>query len=43
MNVEIPGKNDADDNVELAVPEQFLSKIDPKTGKLTTVEVSHGG
>jgi len=43
MNVEIPGKGDGDDNVELPVPEQFITKIDPKTGKISTCEVSHGG
>jgi len=43
MNVEMPGKTDADDNVEVPVPEQFLSKINLKTGKITTTEVSHGG
>lgn len=43
MNIEIPGKGDGDDNVELAVPEQFITKIDPKNGKISTCEVSHGG
>merc|ERR1712233_26994 len=36
MNVEVPGKTDNDDNKEYAIPEQFLTKIDPKTGKATT-------
>jgi len=41
MNVEIPGATDDDDNKEFPVPEQFLTKIDPKTGEMTTVPTSH--
>merc|ERR1719445_798430 len=41
MNVEVPGATDDDDNKELPVPEQFLTKIDPKTGEMTTVPTSH--
>jgi len=43
MNIEVPGAKDGDDNVELPVPEQFLSKVDPKTGKIITTQVNHGG
>jgi len=42
MNIEIPGKTDEDDMVELPVPEQFLTKINPATGKASTVETKHG-
>jgi len=42
MNIEIPGKTDEDDMIELPVPEQFLTKIDPATGKVSTVETKHG-
>jgi len=41
MNVEVPGKTENDDNKEYPVPEQFLTKIDPKTGKCTTVPTEH--
>jgi len=41
MNVEVPGATDDDDNKEHPVPEQFLTKIDPKTGEMTTVPTSH--
>jgi adenylyl cyclase-associated protein len=43
MNIEIPGAKDTDDNIELPVPEQFLTKLDCKTGKATTTQVTHGG
>jgi len=42
MNIEIPGKTDNDDMIEIPVPEQYLSKIDPKTGKMSTIETKHG-
>jgi len=41
MNVEIPGKTDNDDPIEIPVPEQFLTKIDPNTGNATTQHVKH--
>merc|ERR1711902_260443 len=41
MNVEVPGKTENDDNKEYPVPEQFLTKIDPKTGKVTTIPTGH--
>merc|ERR1712083_1236466 len=41
MNVEVPGATDDDDNKEHPVPEQFLTKIDFKTGKCTTVHTEH--
>jgi len=42
MNVEIPGKQDNDDTIEIPIPEQFLTKIDIATGKASTVETKHG-
>merc|ERR1712087_398057 len=41
MNVECPGKTDEDDNKEYAIPEQFLTKINPKTGECTTKNTEH--
>merc|ERR1712130_418197 len=41
MNVEVPGKGKDDDNREFPIPEQFLTKIDPKTGKCTTSPTEH--
>merc|ERR1712190_644983 len=41
MNVEIPGATDDDDNKEFPVPEQFLTKINPETGEMTTTPTSH--
>ena len=41
MNVEVPGATDDDDNKEHPVPEQFLTKIDPKTGVMTTAPTAH--
>ena len=41
MNVEVPGKTEKDDPKEYAIPEQFLTKIDPKTGECTTVRTEH--
>jgi len=42
MNIEIPGKTDEDDMIEIPVPEQYLTKINPATGKVSTVETKHG-
>jgi len=42
MNVEIPGVDASADNTELAIPEQFLTKIDSKTRSVKTIEVKHG-
>jgi len=42
MNVEIPGADENADNVELPLPEQFLTKINSKTRAVTTTEVKHG-
>ena len=42
MNVEIPGKTPEDDTVEIPIPEQFLTKIDSKSGTATTEQVTHG-
>lgn len=41
MNIEIPDKNEPDDFVDVPVPEQFESTINPD-GTITTVEVKHG-
>ena len=41
MNVEIPGKTENEDNREFPIPEQFLTKIDPKTGQITTAATEH--
>lgn len=41
MNVEVPGKTENDDNREYPIPEQFLTKIDPKTGECTTTQTEH--
>jgi adenylyl cyclase-associated protein len=42
MNVEIPGADDKADNVEVPIPEQFLTKINPKTRAVETTQVKHG-
>lgn len=42
MNVEIPGVDEKADNVEIPLPEQFLTKINPQTRAVTTTEVKHG-
>jgi len=41
MNVEVPGKTENDDNKEFPIPEQFLTKIDCKTGVCTTTPTEH--
>merc|ERR1712048_366678 len=41
MNVEVPPKYDNSDPKEYAIPEQFLTKIDPKTGVCTTKQTEH--
>lgn len=42
MNIQLPGKTDKDDNIELPIPEQFETKIDNKTGTIETHDVKHG-
>jgi len=42
MNIEIPGVDEKADNVELPVPEQFLTRINPKTRTVETTQVKHG-
>jgi len=42
MNVEIPSTDEKGDNVEIPIPEQFLTKIDPKSRAVKTTEVKHG-
>jgi len=39
INVVVPGKTDDDDPIELAVPEQFVSKV--VNGKLVTTFAEH--
>merc|ERR1719336_651070 len=40
-NIEIPGKNEDDDPIEIPLPEQFETKID-LTGNSSTAPVEHG-
>jgi len=42
MNVEIPGADPKADNVEIPIPEQFLTRINSQTRSVTTTEVKHG-
>jgi adenylyl cyclase-associated protein len=42
MNIEIPGPEADSDPVDVPVPEQFITKIDPKTREVKTTEVLHG-
>jgi adenylyl cyclase-associated protein len=41
LNVVLPAKSDADDPVEIPIPEQFETKI--RKGKLETTCVAHVG
>jgi adenylyl cyclase-associated protein len=41
MNVEFPGAKENDNSRECPIPEQFLTKIDPKTGEVTTTATEH--
>jgi len=41
LNVCMPGKTPADDLVEIAIPEQFKTMINPATRGLTTEAVAH--
>ena len=41
MNVSVPGTTDADDPIEMPIPEQF--KTIYKNGKLITEKVDHSG
>jgi len=43
LNLVVPGATDNDDPVELPLPEQYLTRYDPQTKKLTTEPVTHGG
>jgi adenylyl cyclase-associated protein len=43
LNLVRPAAKDGDDPVETPLPEQYSTRIDNKTGKLTTQPVSHGG
>jgi len=43
LNLVRPAAKDGDDPVEMPLPEQYSTRIDNKTGKLTTTPVSHGG
>jgi len=42
MNVEIPGATEGADNVEIPIPEQFLTKINAQTRVVQTIEMKHG-
>ena len=41
MNIQIPGATDKDDPIEIPVPYQFQTTIDPKTKQVKTEEVKH--
>ena len=41
MNIQIPGATDNDDPIEIPVPYQFKTTIDPKTKAVKTEEVKH--
>jgi len=45
LNLVYPGATESDDPIEVPLPEQYLTKIDPsgKNAKLHTGPVSHGG
>jgi len=43
LNLVYPGATEKDDPIEVPIPEQYVTKIDTKTKKLTTAPVSHGG
>jgi len=43
LNLVIPGPTESDDPIEIPIPEQYVSKLDKKTNKLSTSNVSHGG
>jgi len=42
INLVVPGKTDKDDPVEMALPEQFSTRYNPETRKITTETVNHG-
>jgi adenylyl cyclase-associated protein len=42
MNIEIPGVDEKADNVEIPIPEQFLTKINPQSRAVDTIQVKHG-
>lgn len=41
MNIEIPGKSEEDDWIEVSIPQQFKISIDPQSKKVTTEAVEH--
>merc|ERR1711953_1640089 len=41
-NVEIPGKTEDDDPIEIPLAEQFKNTIDPETASIKCVPISHG-
>lgn len=43
LNLVRPAAKEGDDPIEVPLPEQYLTRIDRVTGKLTTNPVSHGG
>jgi len=42
VNIVVPGATPEADPIEMALPEQYISKYDPATGKITTEPVVHG-
>lgn len=43
LNIVVPGATEQDEYKEHPIPEQFVSKYDPATGKFTTVCMAHTG
>jgi len=43
LNLVVPGATAEADPIEMALPEQYITKYDPATKKLTTEPVKHGG
>jgi len=43
LNLVVPGANKDADPIEIPLPEQYTTKFNPDTKKLTTEPVTHGG
>jgi len=43
LNLVVPGPTANDNEIEIPLPEQYITKYDPKTKKLATQPVTHGG
>jgi len=41
LNLVVPGKTDEDDPIEIPLPEQYETRFNPETGKITTEAVAH--